>query len=62
MFSSLEPAATSDPGSDEISETVDFMTYLHPEEKIKKTSRTDRPFRLLTINKSMASIETKREI
>jgi hypothetical protein len=49
------------PGSDEISETVDFVTYLCPEEKIKKTSRTDRPFRLLTIDESMASIERLKE-
>jgi hypothetical protein len=49
------------PGSDEISETVDFMTYLRPEEKIKKTSRTDRPFRLPTIDESITSIKRLKE-
>ena len=35
--------------------------YLCPEEKIKKTKRTERPFSLLTIDESMASIERLKE-
>ncbi len=49
------------PGFDEISEPVDFVTYLHPEEKTKKINRTERPFRLPTIDESMASIERLKE-
>ena len=37
------------------------MTYLRPEEEINKTKRTERPFRLPTIDKSMASIERLKE-
>jgi len=49
------------PGLDEISDPVDFVMYLRPEEKIKKTKRTERPFRLPTIDESMASIERLKE-
>jgi len=48
-------------GSDEISDPIDFVTYLCPEEKINKTKRTERPFRLPTIDKSMVSIEQLKE-
>ena len=47
--------------SDEISDPVDFGTYIHPEEKTKKTKRMERPFRLPTIDESMASIERLKE-
>ena len=49
------------PGLDEMSNPVDFMTYARLEENIKKAKRTERPFRLPTIDESMASIERLKE-
>ena len=49
------------PGYNEISDPVDFVMYLRPEEKIKKAKRTEILFRLPTIDKSMASIERLKE-
>jgi len=49
------------PRSNEISDSIDFVTYLRSEEKIKKMKRTERLFRLPTIDESMASIERLKE-
>jgi len=49
------------PGVNEVSNPVDFVTYLRPEEKIKKIKGMERPFRLPTIDESMASIERLKE-
>jgi len=44
-----------------MSDPVDFVTYLRSEEQIKKIKRMERPFRLPTIDESMASIERLKE-
>jgi len=49
------------PESDKMSDPVDFVTYLRPKEQIKKIKRTERLFRLPTIDESMASIERLKE-